>query len=708
MNVRQSVSFALLSSVAAALAVPGLAVAQSAPKDTNASKGKVEEVIVTAQRREERLQTTPVAVSAFSAADLERQHVATAKDLNLSIPNVSVVNNTGTATGLQVYIRGVGQDDSSFTAENKVGLYLDGVYLARELGGLTAMNDLGGVEILRGPQGTLYGRNSAAGAIKYRTARPDFSGFSNRFSATFGSYSRADLSGMVNIPVDDTLAFRVSGASRRQDGYVTLVDAKNVATGQKGDAVDQQTGRLSMLWQPRSEWSVFATLDGFQDNSGPQVITSTNCTGVATAVAPCPLRFGDPYRTANNAPDINRHRQWGTQATVNYSGFTFADVQAITAYRTFTDRLAVDLTGNPAFVLNLIQNLKQKQFSEEVTFTSKGLGPFSWTAGGIYFKEEINQDATYSGAHNLDAQNAESYAGFVEGRYAFGSGVSAFAGIRFTSDNKDLTRAQGVPITAPLVALGTGYYKSEQSSPRAGLEWQVNPDLFLYFTASRGYLPGGFGQPRPTNPIGALATFNAEIAESYEGGARTTFFDNRLVFNVTGFHETDRNLAQGVLTATNFFVVTGNAEFNGAEIEATARPIAGLQIHLVVGALDAKWTTPPPGSGTFLKHNPADNEKVGFDYTFSFPNDRYDVTIGANVTHSADIYRNGANTPNILTKAFTIADAQLGFGPTDGKWRATFLVDNLTDKAYIEQGVSTLGRYYSRPRTFGVRLETRL
>lgn len=668
----------------------------------------MDDVVVTARRRSESLQSTPVAVTALGSEALDRQQVSDFKDLHLGIPNVTAVNNTGTTTGLQVYIRGVGQDDSSFTSESAVALYVDGVFIGRQIGGLTDLFDVDRVEVLRGPQGTLYGRNSSGGAIKYFTRRPDQDAAGAGARISLGSYDRLDVAGFANLPlIEDVLAVRLSAKSRHEDGFIDTINAAGTRTGTHQNAVDQQSLRASLLWTPSTDWEVFATYDRFQDSSGPQAISSTNCAGLNGALVQCPLRFGNPYVAVSQVPDINAHDQWGTQVTTDYTGLSFADVQFQTAYRTFEDNLSLDLSGNPGAPLALLQFLDQSQFSQEVLLTSKADGPFSWTVGGFYFSEDIDQDATFGVSRNVDTQESRSAAVFGEIRYEFGNGFAAFLGARYTEDEKTLRRAFASPAVNPLVNLGVGRFEDSQVTPRIGVEWQANPDLFFYATYGGGYKPGGFALARPGSAVGALGTFESETVDSYELGVRSSWFDDRLTANVTVFQTENKDLSQSILTATSFSVASGDAEIQGWEFESRLRVTDELNISFVGGLLDTEFTRRPPAAppGARLKHAPESHFKLGFDFQRPLGTSGFSLYLAGNVANASDIFRNVANTVNIRSDAYSVYDAQIGVGPDDGAWKVTLAGQNLSDEEYWEQGVSTLGRYYARPRTFSITLD---
>lgn len=678
------------------------------------ARAQLDEIVVTARKREETQQTVPVTLSTFGEQLLDLQQVVELQDLHLGIPNVTIVRNTGTNTGAQVFVRGVGQDDSAFTNEPTIGIYVDDVYIGRQIGAMIDLLDVERVEVLRGPQGTLYGRNSTGGAIKFVSARPDPTEFMARAAVTVGSYDRLDVGGVINVPlIDETLALRVSGLSRDQRGWVRVVDAENVETGQRTNAIDSRAARALLRWFASDALTVDLGVDLAQDTSGPNQLIPTNCAGVNTLLDACPLRFGE-RRAGVNVPDINRFRGQGANLALTWEqqGYT---LRSITAYRGFTDELAVDLTSNPAFVFNLLQDLEQRQISQELQLNSAGDGPLTWLVGAFGFRESVDQDAVFTGNRNIDEQTSTSYALFGEVGYELMPGLALTVGARYSRDRKTIDREFFAPgATTPTEVLNSGSALSNRLSnteftPKVALDWQLAEDRLVYFSFSQGYKPSGFAAARPVSPEQLAAVVDTEKVDSWELGFKSEWLDNRLRANIAAFHSTYDNLQLSILSGDgSFFVDSADVRFWGVELETAFQATERLFVYAIAGYLNDKYKTLPATVPTAdrLKHAPKFHYKIGSEYRAPAGRDM-EFFIGANWLWTDEIIRNVANTPNITTPSYGLLDAQLGLEGADGRWRLTAGGENLTDRSHWVQGISTLGRYYGMPRTVFLKLDTR-
>ena len=258
-NLRRSTGWAVLCGSVAALGSVPMAVAQDAEADGSV----IEEVMITARKREESLQTVPLAVTAYGTAALERAQVVNLEDMNLATPNMQVNRTQGSQNSAQIFIRGIGQDNSTALDEPGVAFTIDGVYMARSIGSLVDLIDIERVEVLRGPQGTLYGRNATGGAVKFISKRPSTNDVDYDFDIATGSFHWLDLRGALNVPLSDTVALRVSGVSRNDDGYYT-----HAVTGVDLNRRDSQGMRASLLWEASDNFDVVLAVDGSRDRSG--------------------------------------------------------------------------------------------------------------------------------------------------------------------------------------------------------------------------------------------------------------------------------------------------------------------------------------------------------------------------------------------------------------------------------------------------------
>ena len=710
---------ALAQQAAAASPLP-LTAAKKAAADAN----KVESITVTtARRRGEEIQDVPVSVTTITAQGLQNQQIVDLEGLNLSIPNVTIVRNTGTNVGAQVYIRGVGNDDSAFNIEPPVGMYLDDVYMGRQIGAMLDVLDFERIEFLRGPQGTLYGRNSSAGAIKYISRRPSLYDTKVSGSIAGGSYGKRNFNFSGSVPfAENTFALKLDVGTRKQDGWMKVVNAAGADTGQRANGVDNQAARVSALWNVTGTTDVFFSYDVSTNESGPQAIASVNCTGlIGAGVSPfapnsafnviCPFRF-DARTTGQGAPDINKFRGWGSNLTVT-TDLGGAEFKSITGYRGFKDDLSLDLSGNPAAPFNLLQYLKQKQFSQELQLISKAGGGLGWIVGAFYFDESIDQNAVFGGRRNIDNQNAKSLAFFGELNWTFATDLTLTIGGRQSKDKKAIDRqyflSPNDPRPAVTLSKGTNDYSESKFTPKVGLDYKLNKDMLVYATWGEGYRAGGYAAARPTSASQVGGQIVAETVSSWETGLKSEWLGKRAKLNLAYFRSTYKNLQSSVLGADgSFSVISGDAKFYGVDIETAFKLTPDWNIYGIAGFLRDEWTRQPANIPTAvrLKHVPRSQYKIGTDYR-SAPVGPGRFVFAANYRWTDEIYRSTANHQNIKSPAYSIIDAQVGYEWEQGKYRLSLEGTNLTDKVTWTQGVSTLGRYIGQPRlvslTFGAR-----
>jgi iron complex outermembrane receptor protein len=449
------------------------------------------EIVVTARRREENLQDTPVAISAFSAELLEDRQVTQTQDLERIVPSLQFKpagQLSGNSASSVVFIRGVGQVDPTAAVDPGVGIYLDEVYLGRAVGGAIEFGDIGGVEVLRGPQGTLFGRNTIGGAILVRTRQPELGTFSGRARFRVGEDSLYEGFAAFNIPIGNTVAARVSGGFRKRDGYVIRAfDGRDLGND------NSYTLNGAIKWEPSADFDLFVRADYTRrdENGAPFVFAGINeqapVPAIVSVAAGCPgatipfapIAPGNPRFGAPNVPMINDSRcandfqargdfvnggtanvlstseVWGVGATANIRLTDHASVKLITAYRNTQSRGIRDADNTPFTIITTDVGAKSQQFSQEIQ------AQFEWNrvsaiVGGYFFNEVTNERATVplafppsppvissllaGGPASRDLQvsrlETDSIAGFGEVTFKPFDGLELAGGLRYTSDRK--------------------------------------------------------------------------------------------------------------------------------------------------------------------------------------------------------------------------------------------------------------------------------
>lgn len=592
---------ALAGSSAAASDVDGLdrapARSQRAPV--------LDEVIVTARRREERLQVVPISASVFSTRQLERLQIDDVAALQFMAPNLHVAPSQSMATSASIAMRGQFEADTTPTVDPAVGLYLDGVYLARMTGANLDLIDLERVEVLRGPQGTLFGRNTIGGAIQLVPRRPAPE-FEASLKTRLGNYDLQEFTGIANAPLfDKRIAARLTAMHSEHSGYErnTLLNT---------DFADDDTdfARLQLQFEPASQALVHVAMDYSQIESGSQARTLFALTPSADAVTGLLgypddnlSNYLDPYgRTvsANRAGSVES-TVWGAAGTltIERAAFTF---KSITAYRALDFRSTdSDQDGTP-YDLGVIfyRGDQQHQFSEEAQLFGSTLdGRLEWIGGLLYFEERATFDqrfqifvpATRTFNENMpwgEASN-HSLAAYTQFTMALMPEFRVTAGVRFNEDRRQLTsrnarrvagdevcRISPALLDQPGVCVATRPERSFHYTPfTLGVEFSPDESALLYAKVSRGYRAGGYNL-RGANETD-MDTFEPEHVDSYELGTKTDLFDDRLRINLALFRTQfdDIQLLQrepvvGQLAAPRFIRNGGEAHIDGGELEIVA------------------------------------------------------------------------------------------------------------------------------------------
>ena len=624
-----------------------LAVAQQAPDAESKVVQALEEVTVTAQRREEAQQSVPLAITALSADMLERQQIRSIAQLDQVVPNIVMNPNTGTSSASKIFLRGVGEDESFFTADTPVGIYVDDVYIARQTGAMFDLFDIERLEVLRGPQGTLYGRNTSAGAVKLVSRKPTLGEYQGQAELTIGSFDRVDVRATGNMPLGDTVALQGALLMRTRDGYT-----RNAFDGKDVNDQDVKGLRLSLLAEPTDRFRALLSADYIRERSTPGYAVPLTLNAQRDPLFdPVPLT-GDFFTTNSDIADPkNDLDQWGVSATLEFDVNDAMTVKSITSFRKLENLLYLDADGGalapaPAIMgrFHLFQDQKQHQASQELQALGNLLdGRLKYVAGLYYFRENNEQDTRnvvglpalvglpVAAAGRFDLTNiareeltTDSYAAFVSGTYSFNDRLSLTMGLRYTSESKDFTnqviqpngtvpvvcinRTGAVPVQAAALPctpaqLALGYFSFtnqsafdktwDDTTPRVVLDYQLTDYALVYLSAAKGF-KGGTTSGRDTAALNNLARIvgDPETNWSYEAGLKGDWFDRRLRTNAAVFRNEYEGLQFGVTSPSGSFgrINAGNATIDGLELELTAVPLEGLELNASVGLIDGEYT----------------------------------------------------------------------------------------------------------------------
>jgi len=692
-------------SVALALSIPSAHVAQ-AQQDATAESGLME-VVVTARKRSEDLQKVPVAATAFSAVDLERQQSFGLEDLHLSVPNMTITRNNTGSNGAQIYIRGIGRDNSTWNEESGVAVYVDDVFMSQQIGSLLDFNDFERIEILRGPQGTLYGRNSTSGAVKFVMRRPQFEPTYGSADVTLGSFDRLDLRAHVGGEVvADRLAMKLDVASRTGGEYVRRPSTSAIAPGEKLNGLDRQSARLSAVFKPSEATEVYLVGDyttATDDLNTPISIVSDGAGGFRP-------RFNSFYISDPGVPNDNKFTGYTLNGQVSVD-FGAWQLKSITAYRSIDDRLNGDLDGFSVLPLDFLQRTKFDTMTQEFQFNGT-LGGATYVAGLYFLSEDLSANALnifLGRLRTLSEQETTSYAAYADFSVPFSERLDLSLGGRYTRDKKDVAQSA---INAAGVATFTNVSGSKtwsEFSPRVALDFQANDDVLLYASWGKGFKAGAVANGRPPTADQANVFTAPEVSTTAEVGIKSQLFSNRLRLNFALFDtQYDNQQASFRDTTTNVIrVVAADAEIRGAEVEATWLPVDALTLSLNVGWLDSEYTSVQPGHPAFavrdrvrLKQVPKNSSRFSAEYRIPVPALGGQINIGASYLRSSDIPRDIANNPIATTPAYSVVDAQIGYESDDGRWRVGAGGENLTGETYWTMATAPFARFYAPKRTW--------
>ena len=711
----------------------------------------VGELVVTAQKRAENVQDVPIAITALSASQLKDQHVTNILDLNGLSPSLSIKTDDNAANP-KIFIRGVGLNDFNPNTATPVAIYVDGVYIGSPLAQMGQFFDLERIEVLRGPQGTLYGRNTTGGAINVISRKPT-QAFQADASAEYGNYNALTLEGGLGGPlVQDKLAFRIAGAGGWDDGY-TL----NRLTGRHGNDQDRWTGRGSLLFTPSNDFEVLAQLR-YGESKGGSIWAYNRPLFPATPAATGPDGFCAPgFYTSGQCTDIagygntssnlyqgdyhlegkDKVRTFGAAVTATWT-LGAVSLVSVTGFDSAHRNDQEDTDAGPNDVITASYLAKQKMISEELRLQSNGEGPAKWVAGLYASRDDLQTNSHYdilrlfrnptpsnpSGADPANSigvfgwpytQKTTSYAAFGQLDYKVTPKLTATAGLRYSSDRKKFDYTSDVENGA-LVLFTLDESKSFGSfSGKLGLQYQVSERANVYATYNRGYKSGGFFGGQAVDPA-LLQPYRNETVNAYEIGAKSEWFDRRLRANLSAFYYDYKDLQVydlvlvGAITE-QIFTNASNARIYGAEAELTAAPIEGLTLQLGASSLNATYQDFHSLSGDFSGNTLPNAPKLSVNALaqYQWPMLGGAMRIEADATYRSRIYFDTRNLARLSDPSRTFVNARLGWTSPDQHYELGVWGRNIFDETNISDIIPIEGLGFDlfsmgKPRTYGVYL----
>ncbi|WP_380877981.1 TonB-dependent receptor [Sphingomonas sp. DBB INV C78] len=753
----------LFASVAGlALAAPSAFAQEAAP--AAAENDRLEDIVVTARRQNESLQTAPVAVTALTAATIDRLNIQDVNAVPQLAPNLSILQQSTSITAASIFIRGIGNQEPSSVAEQGVGVYLDGVYIGRSAGAIFDLVDMERIEVLRGPQGTLFGRNSVGGAIQLITKKPK-EDLGVEIKAGYGNNNEWFARGRIDSGQSDNspLSASLSYLHRQRDGYVDNLlrpssddpgalnsDAMVLAVqGDFGDVIANYSFDYNQREGTAPYFQILAATDDFINYYSQSESLGGDPFIMGQGRIDPGLQRGFVDRFGKLRYDAKAKIQ-GHSLTLDYQAMDSLTLKSITAYRKFFQDTILTLSGNgnlrgvvldpvtfaPSIELVNPYNgnnapQKQHQFSQELQALGK-YDTWNYVLGAYYFYEKASETNRQSltfvlpgGQAGINLNPVQAFGGTTESMAAFGQ-VSArpfgeefelTGGLRYTSDKKTIR------LFGDVNPEQRGRETYENVSWLVSGTYQFTPSQMVYVRASSGYRSGGIN-PR-TNVINK---FDPETAIAYEAGFKGDFFDRRLRTNLAIFY-TDyddlqvQQFASGTGGATSLIVNAGKVTYKGFEAEITAVPVDGLQLEASAGYTD-------PDYKEFLYRDPVSNEVINVAdearmpqtskfqargaIQYSTPVSFGSITGRVDYAYRSTIYFFALDRVNpfnrdIRSRPDHNLKARLSFGDIEfGGTTAEFSLwgDNLTNDKNIDFSVDFGGLgfgagSYKRPRSYG-------
>jgi iron complex outermembrane recepter protein len=708
--------------------------AQQASGEANANAAKpvnakqLGQVTVTARKREETLQDVPIAVSAFTAASLFKQNVQNLADLQGKVPSLQVYAARGSNTTLTAYIRGVGQADPTWGFDPGVGIYLDDVYLARPQGAVLDVFDVNRIEVLRGPQGTLYGKNTIGGAIKY-VSNPLPVKTEGSVDATVGTHGEKDIKASVGgASADQVWRARAAVASEHNDGF-----GRDVLTGSRNGNKNTNAARATLGFFPSSSFNAQLSVDGVRDNSNPRGAKMLIANKLDRAYAP----LSSDFDTRSGMAQVNHTKLYGTALTMNWIASQEWSLKSVTAVRGSSTLTNIDFDTLPEKIADVSAIYKDHQFSQELQANYDAGGSVHGVAGLYYF------DGSATGQiHNIflgsppystlglsqygstgGRMGTKSYAGYGDFSWDFSPAWSLEVGLRYTHETKTAliqnfgfaNASFSTPIST--VANFRGSHASNNVSPKVSLDWSVSNQIKLYASYSEGFHSGGFNirancvaVPASCRPI------DDEKVQSYELGSKMTFLDDRLMLNTAAFHNVYSNIQLSVFSSYTLpngsqgffgdFTNAGKGHIDGVEEEFAWKPTEAWTFSGNFAYLHTKYTQ-------YMTRgvNVADQQKftnapkwsggLSLENTHELANGG-NLTARINYTYQSLVYPETTLSPLIAQPAYGLWNAGV-IWQVSQPWTLSLQGTNLANKSYRTTGynISSLGivtGFYGAPR----------
>ena len=704
--------------------------------------GVLEEIIVTAQKRDQNLQDVGISISAFSADQLRDAGITSTDELDRMAPNVLIRNGAAGPTITEFSIRGVSQNDFGDHNEAPVAVYVDGAYVSY-YGGLSfGMFDIERVEILRGPQGTVFGRNATGGLVHLISQKPtdEFEAF---VDLTLADYDQVRVEAAIGGPLTDTLSARVAILSDEHDGYI------DNRIGPDTNEQDATAYRAQLLFKPSDAVDFLLNVHGYDDDKvaaggythevvdedtgrpiGPDEINPFCVNNFGYSAGPgndCGFYRepdNDPFSGSYDGPLLFDRSLFGTTGTLNWDLSDTITLTSITDYLKIEKRYLEDSDGSPNPIFNSDSDQDADQVSQEIRLNGE-MDNSRWLAGFYYLNidgdyEQGGETPDFFGSHMNWSLETTTWSVFGQMEYDFTPELTLIAGLRWTEDDKDASQTLTCsyvcgpePLVVPLDDLdqSDGDY-----SYKLQLEWHPADDTMLYAGVTRGNKAGGFSFAPfvSINTFQGVPAYDPEVLTSYEAGFKTTFGDGLYRLNGSLFYYDYEDYQAFSLPAPfTQLIVNVDATVVGAELEFVATPWEGWEFQLGMGWLDAEAEDVPTGPGT------VDDQEMPQSPSFSANGLIRKSWLMSSGTLSAQVDANyvGERQQAVLNsfggtlEDYVLTNARIGWASPDDKWDVSAFVKNVFDEEFYPvtfgTGNGAVIRVYNPPRWAGLQARYR-
>ncbi len=765
--VRNTPAIAMLAAPALLAGYTQTSVAQEDAAQSADAGYFLEEILVTARRRVENIQDTPISITAFNSEALEARNIVNVGQIADFTPNLTINTSaafSGSSATPAVFLRGVGQVDFSLNTDPGVGLYVDGVYISRSVGGLIDLVDVERIEVLRGPQGTLFGRNTIGGAVNVTSKAPTDE-LGGHVKLILGSDSRTQVQAMVNVPLSDKVLSRFAVNYHKRDGYVHRPDGVDL-----GDD-DSLSARGTLAFSPTNRLSVTLSADfsSEAEESAPFILTQIDPNApfvgfhnavIAPMIDPTlalpppgppsacfipttsnPACFNDasvsvgvPGVNQGTLPSMSELDVFGSSLTVEFDVNDTATFKSITAYRDVDSQSSNEPDSSPVNVNSTSDSFVYDQISQELQLSGTAFDDqLDWLFGLYYFAEEGTNEnfVNFSVIEILSGGNVEnsSVAAFAQATWSLTDRFDLTAGLRWTEDQRDFTPNQrvvndiatGIPNGTPLLPSVTASTSTSDVTPMVNVSYAWTDDVSTYATYSQGFKSGGFTQrvfppviPAPgQNPADVIPSFSPETVDTFEVGIKSQLLSRRLQFNAavfrTDYSDMQVNVQIGIAPTTQNAAA---AIIEGAEFEGIAVFSNAFRVSMGIGYLNAEYdqldasvvgitlNSKLPGTSEWTVNS-------GASYTFNL-NNGGSLTARADVSYRSEFFFDANN--EVGEDGYTVINVGLTWQSEDGNWTGSLFGTNVGDEVYGLAGASILNpggfqqTLYARPAEWGLSL----